>query len=471
MSNIKKTIVFMILLICLFSFSFENTYGQDNLEIKLDEPYNITPFRLKDVLGREHGIGEFTGLVNNPRMSIFIPIKLTDKNFALKVDISRKLYNHFYNKNVSLVMFISGRESSKKIRDFISKNGIKTTVLIDNNSSLTKKITYNDEYDINNIFVMGIDRKIHYIYKINEDTNIENLVNLIDKKCEDLITIKWDKKIIDESTIDLIVMSNPAGDFTVCGCASQLYGGLSRFVYILDEYRREYETEPISILNGNILGARTKLAFHKYYLKACSSLGLSGVIPAISDFVEGYQFLELFIDKLPFISSNINSKYINFAQSRIVKTNDMTIAIIGLTPKEILRKYRNLKKDFLIEDYDKAIKNTIKNIDTKVDLIILSAHDANSKGLLEIAKNNPEIGFVINSNSKGISLDKFSINHFEPPLLELGNKGEYTMTIKLKIDNGKAKAINMKSILLNSSIVEHGEMLRYLYEYQDNFGF
>jgi 2',3'-cyclic-nucleotide 2'-phosphodiesterase (5'-nucleotidase family) len=196
------------------------------------------------------------------------------------------------------------------------------------------------------------------------------------------------------------------------------------------------------------------------------------MIPAINDFIESYAYIGEVMKKtkLPYTAANINIDYLQFAPYNIVKTNGIKIGIIGLVPIELLSKYLSLPKDLLIDDYDKAVKEVLKKLEKETDVNILSIHTKNYRDIKKLVAFNPKISIVINSNSENLSFSASAINSYDVPVIELGNKGEFAIIVRMEITKGKAKAVDVKYSRLDQKIIEHGAILKYLYEYQDNFG-
>jgi hypothetical protein len=462
---LKKIFILFLLFITFFVFS--NIYSYNSYEKSPEEPYIINYFELDDFEGFKHNYTELTGFITNHYNVLIVPFTLNDKMLDKKVDTMKFLYNNLKDYNIRFLMVIKGRESSRNARDFIQKNNINFNVWYDRNSILYSNLTNSGKVDGNSIFYMAKDRKIHYYYPFDKITDKNDLSQTLIKRTKELNNMTFEREKIGDNKVDFLLMGNSSGDFSVCSCPSQPYGGLARYAYLLDEYRREYEEPPVAILVGNILDEYTKPDYHDFYLKGISELKMSALIPAISDFCESPQFLKRYLDIVPYTSININKLQLPFSPYEVVNTNGLSIGILGLTPQEAVEENMHLPYDFLIDDYNNKLQKNIQEIKDITDIIILSGHFKDNREVERLMSPHPDIDFVINSNSNRVSIISSAIHRYEVPIIELGNKGEFVLRVTIQLTNDKAKAVDIENILLDNKVKEHGELLNYYYAYQE----
>ncbi len=467
-TNIVKKI-FTIVIILATILIISNIFSLNSYEKTPEEPYQINFFEINDFNGISHNFSELTGFITDPYNVLIIPFTLTDNNLNEKVNIIKYLQENLKEYNIRFLMSLRGSESSRKVRDFIQEYSINYNLWNDKYSKIYFNLTSGGEYDGNSMFLLAKDRKIHYYYPFNDITDKESLSNTIIKRINDLDSIKLNRKELEGNKFDIMVMGNSSGDFSVCNCPTQPYGGLARYAYILDEYRREFENNPVSLLVGNVLDENSKPDYHNYYLKAISELKLSAITPAISDFSESPHFLKKFLGILPYTSVNINKEILPFSPYEIIETNNIKVGVLGLIPEKVIREYLHLPYDFLVDDYETLINDYIEEIKERTDIIILSGYFDDAYQIENQFQSYPDIDFVINSNSKKISIVPSSINRYRVPIIEVGNSGEFVLKITIDISNNQPKSISVENTLLDKNIFEHGEFMKYYYQYQKNF--
>lgn len=420
--------------------------------------------------GEEYNITSLSGLITEPNIAVLVPFGFEGDFVKEKVEILKETYSKCY-PSIKLIMFISGKVSSRELRGFVNENGIPFPVLIDQSGKFIFSLNQDNKYDDDNIFVMGINRKIRYILPINKLTlkQKETIYKDINKIYLNLKDKPLQKKPLEKNTADFIIMANPLGEISVCECPSQLYGGLSRYAYILDEYRREYNAEPVSIIAGNNFNEASQPDYHNYFLQACQKLSLSAMIPGVTDFIESYKYLSLFTKNLPYTALNVNDEYLSLPRYQIVESNGLKIGIIGLVPRKVITDYAYFPSDFLSEDNIKLLSDTIAEIKNDTDVIVLSAHPDNYRVIEQIVNNVPEIDLVIRTASSNVS-DLESVNFYKKPLIEMGNDGYYAVRARIKKEQDKVKVVEIDKYKLDGKVNEHQDIIKYLKLYQKDFG-
>lgn len=449
--------------------SMTNDNNKDNkiidVNIESDKVNNkVGEFILRDIYGKTTHISKYTGYITDPNLVVFIPFILDDPDLDRKIQIANTLYDSFQKQHINIVMLVKGRESSIKIRGLVSKKGIKCEILMDKNEEVFSKLSNNNNKLTKHVYLMDINRNIRYIYNIDDIDNAVSLSQDIINKSKKLLNEEAGKNKIPIDTVDFVVMSNPYASFTACGCPSQPYGGLSRYAYLLDEYRREYIQEPVSVLNGNILGEKPVPDFHKHFLRSINDLNLSAIIAGETDFVEGYKYLKPF--NLPYTAVNISSKYLNWTKYRIVESNNKKICIVGVVPEDTRQRFSYLPSDLISQNIYDDINNTISSINEDYDILVLSIHVSSYKEMNKLNRKVEGVDLIINSGSEGLSLDPAGVNFYDPPMIELGTKGEFVNIVSIKITGNEIKAVKLKNTLLDDNVVEHPIMLTHMYRWQ-----
>lgn len=249
----------------------------------------------------------------------------------------------------------------------------------------------------------------------------------------------------DMSHIRFYISGDVKGETEPCGWKKKPVGGLARKCTVVKN-SKEAGYETLVLDAGNLFFKQEKIdpgvsmdvakENAKTIVKSFNYISCDAFSPGSKDFSAGLEFIKTLQQEsdFDFISCNIadfNSNLI-FKPYKIVEKENFKIGIIGASSTFI-------SDGLNVLDPFESLKNSIKDLRTKTDFVILlfSSSDQDYK---KISQSNLDIDFVIRSNTRRKSKDGGN-NVF--PIYSVGDRGKVLYQFDLKRINSSDPIIDL----------------------------
>ncbi|MDN3514120.1 MAG: hypothetical protein NG747_06940 [Candidatus Brocadia sp.] len=269
----------------------------------------------------------------------------------------------------------------------------------------------------------------------------------------------------------IIFSGEELGNLEPCGCYEGQLGGISRRYSFIDLFRNKKNVIfPVS------LGDLPKSFDRQEEIKAemlCRAMNEMGYV--LHNL--GEKDIELNPQILSFLSQtngvNLLSSNIKIAAPFPIKIDQyiikeypaaghsFKIAFLGILSKSLLGS--SVVDYVKVSEPVKALKPLIKQLQNKVNLIVLLSH-ASLEESIKIAKSFPQIGLVITGHNRDEPKDAIYVNNI--PIVSPGTGGKYIGIAKYTIHDKIAERESVEVFPLDRTYKDSKEMALLLKEYQ-----
>ena len=270
----------------------------------------------------------------------------------------------------------------------------------------------------------------------------------------------------------IIFSGEEVGNLEPCGCYEGQIGGISRRYTFIDLFRKQRKVV-LSVSLGDLPKNNGRQEEIKMEILCRAIGGMDYILHNLGekDIEIGPQIISYLsqTNRTVFLSTNVQitapfptkiNQYVlkeYFSSGRPFK-----IAFLGILSKSLLSEYG---VDYVnVRDPIKALKPLIKQLQEKVNLIVLLSH-ASIEESIEIAKSFPEIGLIITGHN--IDEPKDSITYVNNiPIVSAGTGGKYIGIAKYSINNKTFERKSVELIPLDHKYKDSQAMVSLLKEYQ-----
>ncbi|MEW6041461.1 MAG: redoxin domain-containing protein [Elusimicrobiota bacterium] len=299
------------------------------------------------------------------------------------------------------------------------------------------------------IFIIGKSGKI--------GKHIRGYHENIDKILEEE-TLKLQKEVVvlpKKNVLHILYTNSANGYLESCDCPENPFGGLVRRVTAIKRLKAKF-SESILVDSGDLFPARENALLSETCLKIMETLNYDAVGIGDQEFGVGSAFLKKNLERLPFISANLQTCdekmcYPLAKPTIIKKISDLKIAVLSVIEPHVFDLFPAQKiKDIKVVDYYEYLKQTIPEIRKDADIVILVSHcgdDIDRK----IAAEIPGIDVIVGGHSQTFHKDPLKTEN--SIIVQGGENGHRIGHLELKIDeNKKIYSYTHEFVVLNKDI-------------------
>ena len=285
-----------------------------------------------------------------------------------------------------------------------------------------------------------------------------------------------------DNGIRLVLTSNVNGETDPCGWKKKPMGGLARKSTIIKDLKSEGH-DVIVADAGNLFFKKDKLsngitidhakATANIIVDCFNIIGCDVFSPGSHDFAAGFDFMQQLQKKsdFPYISANIfssNGKRL-YDPYIIIEKQGKKIGFIGLSSVFLNEK-------LTVKDPFKILKDLIKEVESKTDMIIL-LFNASEKDLNRLKTKDYDIDFVVRSRSNlppAVSKDGGSAS---TPIYSIGMRGKYVFEFDINIGDNESQFLDVMFLeskleksekFLSSYNIDYEESIDLDFEFKDD---
>lgn len=285
-----------------------------------------------------------------------------------------------------------------------------------------------------------------------------------------------------DNGIRLVLTSNVNGETDPCGWKKKPMGGLARKSTIIKDLKSEGH-DVIVADAGNLFFKKDKLsngitiehakATANIIVDCFNIIGCDVFSPGSHDFAAGFDFMQQLQKKsdFPYISANIfssNGKRL-YDPYIIIEKQGKKIGFIGLSSVFLNEK-------LTVKDPFKILKDLIKEVESKTDMIIL-LFNASEKDLNRLKTKDYDIDFVVRSRSNlppAVSKDGGSASI---PIYSIGMRGKYVFEFDINIGDNESQFLDIMFLeskleksekFLSSYNIDYEESIDLDFEFKDD---
>lgn len=262
--------------------------------------------------------------------------------------------------------------------------------------------------------------------------------------------------------LTIVYTGNSYANLYPCGhCPASVGGGVTRRATVIKQIR-EKTPNVLVVDSGNFTagGALDESSVDPehdqvrtvYNYQAMQQMGYDVAILGQAELNFGVDFIKnnLFKNNFKVISANVKSdSIISYYTKKIGK---ISVAIIGVSPQDVYKS-----KGFTTQNYSEALKQTLKELASKVNFIILGS-SLGDKANIDLAKEFPSLKVILSSGeSSGVDLyEKIG----DTLIFKPSTRAKDLRVIKLNIENGKIVNFNASKESLALTVKEDEEMVK-----------
>lgn len=261
------------------------------------------------------------------------------------------------------------------------------------------------------------------------------------------------------------------GELKPCGCAKEEdQGGIERRMSYLREALMSTSNHLLVDVGDNFKDPTPQGKIKaEYLMESMHRMHYDAVTLGDKDLVYGNRFM-LDYKNMPLISSNIEFKQANIIPKiRIKQYNDgLKVAVIAVSDPELFYHLK-MHADINIEDPRTAINNMLPKLreSENPDLVVLLSHMPRESALKLMNIDGIDIFINGHIETDTDTIDMDSVQAGERIFVQPGPKGQKMGELRITIDNQGHKTYKQKTIKLDSSIKNDGEMVKLYEEYDE----
>ncbi len=255
--------------------------------------------------------------------------------------------------------------------------------------------------------------------------------------------------------IRLLYDASMNGHLAGCDCPSAPKSGLVKRATFIKEYRLKYP-KTLVVSGGDLFDVYPDTDRAIGIGRAVDSIKYDAIGIGDQELVNGVEFLDKLVGKLPLISANLKVKgFISdqkFKPYEIKEVGGLRLALVSLLSSNVFKYFQDkkLKSKLQVSPALETLASVRKELVGKADQIVLLTHqglDLDEAMAKQVSKNEPglvPVALLLGAHSQDLTSESLTVNGL--PIFHSGQNGNWELELVLK---GDKKALQVSEVLFH----------------------